>query len=418
VAQQNSQYFYFSHLLRMRVRHEGDPRPFGRLADIGVVKTAPYPAAVSLEFETRKGNVIWPWTAVVGLDPPREMVVKSEAGPAPAAEFWLRRDVLDDQVVDFSGARVRRVNDIHLLYAQGQLVVGHADVGTLGILRRLGMEKFVSGLLRWFFDYTIKDKFVTWRNLEVISPGPLPGGVRMSGEPSRLDEIHPAELADIMESLGTKERQALFSRLPLETAAEALQETDPEVQRTLVSRAEPAKAADILEEMDAKDAADVLRDLYGPDAEQIISRMEQDAAHDVKAILAQEEETAGAVMTTACIEARPEQKAQEVFERVRSLADEVEVLNTIYVLDEKRRLRGVLSLRDLLKAPPETTLEYIMTTHVVTLSPETGLTNVAELFAKYGFHSIPVVDKDNAFLGAVRFKSIRDQLAPLLRKQH
>lgn len=409
-------YCYLSSLLGTRVFVEGEATALGRLQDIGFAGSAPYPPAVSLEVAARKnGTRMLPWSAVVEFSEKGVRTRKTHE-PAPPADFWVRRDVLDDQVVDLSGAKVRRVNDVQFLYAEGQLVPAHVEIGVYGLLRRLGVARLVAGLLRWLFDYTLKERFVTWRQVQVVSPGGSPGGVRVTALANRLADLHPAELADILEELGAKERQALLRTLDTQTAADALEEVDPDVQRTLMAQEEPGKAADILEEMPAQEAAELLRELPDPEAQRIISRMEVEAAEDVREILAHEDESAGSVMSTSCIEAKPDDIAADVLESIRRCAEEVGVFNIIYVLDEGRRLVGVVSLRELFAASPDARIGHLMTTHLIKVGPDARLRDLARLFAKYGLRAVPVVDDRGSFLGAVRLKDVLNELAPLMRE--
>ena len=410
-------FFYLSALLGSRVRYEEERRPFGRLYDLGASASTSYPQAIALEVRRRGGEkIVFPWSALVSLSP-AETVVRRESAPAPAPapDFWVRRDVLDDQVVDVSGASVRRVNDVHLIYSARKLIFAHVEVGVLGLLRRLRFERAAAFLLRWLFDYTIKESFVTWRHVQVLSPGGVPGGVRMATLPERLADIHPAEVADILEQLGTQDRQVLFNSLTVEAAAEALEEVTPEFQRTLVAQTEPGRVADILEEMPSQEAADVLRDL-GPDAQGVISRMENEAAADVQTLLAHESESAGGVMATSCLEAQPGETVANVLPRIRCMAQEVEVFDLIHVLDAERHLLGLLTLRELLRASESATMESLMTVEPVTVTPATPLRDVARLFVKYGFAAVPVVDENRVFLGAVRPDSALAELAPLVRE--
>ena len=410
-------YYFLSELLKCPVRFDGDAKPFGRLRDIGVRKLAmPYPQTVCLQVEPKAGGTqMIPWSAVLDISP-RQVVVRREFGELPTPDYWLRRDVLDDQVVSISGAKLIRVNDIHMLLAEGQLVAAHVEVGFLGILRRLGCDRPVRRLLRWLLDYNLKDKFVTWRDLEVIGVGGAGGELHISAAPSQFDEMHPAELADILERLGAQERKTLLQTLPVETAAEALEETDPEIQRALIAQQRPDKAADILEEMAPHGAASVLRDLHASDAQTIISRMEGEAAADVRTLLAHEEETAGGMTASFCIVRGPHQRADEVLESIRAIAEQVEVFSYVYVLDESKHLLGIVSLRELLSASPDATLQTLMTTRLVKVSPDTGLKGLTKLFAKYGFRAIPVVDDQNVFLGAVRLFTVLSQLSPLFKE--
>ena len=404
-------YYFFSELLGCKVRFEDDKRPFGRLSDIGAFNHSAYALAASLEVKTPKGELLrFPWCAVGSLCA-KEIVLQKVQCAVPEPELWVRRDVLDDQVVDISGAKVVRVNDVHMIQGEGELIFIHVEVGILGMLRRLGVERPVVNLLRWLLDYEIRASFVTWRQMQVI----LPGGVLVSSAaPSRLEEIHPAELADIMEQLGTKERQVLLSSLPVETAAETVEQLDPDVQRTVIAQQEPAQAADLLEEMAAEDAAAVLRDVGPGDRQSIMSKMERGAADDIREILVHHEESAGGVMSTSVIEADLEETAVVVFERVKALANEAEILSHIFVLDRQRRLVGVFNLRELLSASPETTVESLMTTDLVTVGPGEDFEELAKLFVKYGFRAIPVVDENNLFLGAVRLIRVVSEMAPFM----
>jgi magnesium transporter len=144
--------------------------------------------------------------------------------------------------------------------------------------------------------------------------------------------------------------------------------------------------------------------------------MESESAEDVRTLLAHEEASAGGVMTAACVEARPDQTAASVLDHIRAAVNDLEHINTVYVLDEARRLVGVVSLHEVFRSAPDARLDGIMTTHLVSVSPEASVRDVARLFVKYGFRAIPVLDDRGVFLGAVRQRRIIGELAPLLRE--
>ncbi len=404
-----------SDLLGCPIRYEDDPRPFARLHDIGGSTLTPYPLSNSLEAALRQGGgrCFIPWSSVKVFTG-SEIIIRRSDEAAPVSDFWARRDVLDDQVVDVSGAQVLRVNDVHLIYSDNTLIFGHVEVGLRGILRRLRFERPIAFLMQWLFDYTIKDSFVTWKQIQVLSPGGIPGGVRVNNLSERLADIHPAELADILEELGVKDRQVLFNSLPVETAADALEEVTPEFQRTLVSNGEPGRVADILEEMPPDEAAEVLRDL-GPDAQGLINQMENAAAAEVQTLLSHREESAGGVMDHNCITASPDDTVASILEKIPELTQDVQVYNLIFVVDGTRKLKGVLSLRELFRADPAATLASITTRELITVTPGTRLKDVAREFAKYGFQAIPVVDADMTLLGLVRYDNVLAHLAEFLK---
>lgn len=408
-------FYNLSDLLGQPVRYEDEASPFGKLYDIGGSTLTSYPLAISLDIKTREGHVLRPWSAVK-LMTVKETVLTRPCESAQPADFWARRDVLDDQVVDVSGAQVLRVNDVHLIYSEKKLIFGHVEVGLRGILRRLRFERLVAFLAQWLFDYTLKDTFVTWRHIQVLSPGGIPGGVRVSKiSEERLAEIHPAELADILEQLGVKDRQILFNSLSVEDAADTLEEINPEFQRTLVSQGEPGRVADILEEMPPDEAADVLRDL-GPDAQGLINQMDHESAAEVQTLLAHKEESAGGVLDTNCIDAQTTETVASILERLRTLPDDIKVYNLIYVVDERRVLKGVISLRGLFRASPAAPLGTIMDEVLVQVSPQTRLKEVAREFSKYGFQAIPVLDDNGVFIGIVRYDSVLSHMAEFLKE--
>lgn len=409
-------FFNLSDLLDRPVRYEDEARPFGTLHDIGGSTQTAYPLSVSLAIHVRrqKSPLVVAWSQVVAMTE-KETLLRRSSDAVPTADFWARRDVLDDQVVDVSGAQVLRVNDVHLIYSENKLLFAHVEVGLRGILRRLRFERPVAFLTQWLFDFTVKDCFVTWRHLQVLSPGGIPGGVRVSSLSDRLADMHPAELADILEQLGVKDRQTLFNSLSVETAADTLEEVDPEFQRTLVSHGEPGRVADILEEMPPDEAADVLRDL-GPDAQHLINRMEGEAAAEVKTLLAHKEENVGGVMDSNFVEAAVDQTAGEVMERMRQLPADVKVYNLIYVVDEARVLKGVISLRELLRASPSARVDSLMSEIVVHASPGMRLKDVARDFAKFGFPALPVINEDGRLEGIIRYDSVLSQLADLVKE--
>jgi Mg/Co/Ni transporter MgtE len=201
--------------------------------------------------------------------------------------------------------------------------------------------------------------------------------------------------------------------MSVETAADALEEVTPEYQRTLVSHGEPGRVADILEEMPPDEAAEVLRDL-GPDAQNIINRMEGEAASEVQTLLAHKEESAGGVMDPSCIEAQPGDSAASILERIPELTEEVEVYTLIFVVDGNRVLKGVLSLRELFRAAPEARLESLISHELITVTPETRLKDVAREFAKYKFQAVPVVNDGGVLQGVVRYDSVLSHLADFL----
>src|SRR5262249_5998119 len=160
-------------------------------------------------------------------------------------EMLFREEFFDRQIVDIGGAKIVRVNDLHLLEANHALWLVHMDIGTRGLLRRLGFERRASAAIRWLVDYDLPDRLISWKYSQPL-PTSSPanhGSMKLTTPQKRLVELHPADLADILEELNARERQAMMDALPLETAAEALENAEPEVQKAVIEDIHEEKAA-------------------------------------------------------------------------------------------------------------------------------------------------------------------------------
>ncbi|HSR11792.1 MAG TPA: CBS domain-containing protein, partial [Thermodesulfobacteriota bacterium] len=336
------------------------------------------------------------------------------SGPAlQEGEILLRESLMDKQIVDTHGAKILRVNDLHLLKVNRSLFLVHVDVGFRGLMRRVGLEKAADKFFQWFFDYRMSDHFIPWK---FVQPLASPDFLRLKVAQNRLSLLHPADLADIIEELDIHKRSEFFQSLDVETAAEALEETDPKIQMQLIENLNPAKASDIIEEMSPSEAADLLGDLPKDKAEGILKEMEKEAAADVKELLVHPEEKAGGLMTTAFPTQAPHATAAETLDYLRRDAENLDLIDYTYVVDPEERLLGVVSLRDLIVAPPASPLSDIMDTRVVSVELDEEKEEIADRFAKYGLKAVPVVDENSRIRGVIPFKSLLEVVAPELGK--
>ena len=219
-------------------------------------------------------------------------------------------------------------------------------------------------------------------------------------------------MADIIEDLSGRERSAMFHALDAETAAEALEEIDPKIQKALMETISVEKASDIVEEMSPSDAADLLGDLPEERAEEILGGMEQEKAEDLRELLVHPDETAGGLMTTAYLTLPPRVTIETAIARLKAEAPNLDIMDYIFVVDEEEVLLGVVSIRDLLTAQSHQTLSEIQPTRVVSVKPDEDQNEVVEAFAKYGFRALPVVDEGGHLKGVIGFRSVLDVLAP------
>lgn len=415
----NPQVFLFlSQILGKRIV-DASGRNWGRVLDLIVSVGDLYPLVTGISYcaEGKKSASRLPWDRVreigdqIGIDSSNP----EDQGQAilKEGELFLKDSLLDKQIVDTHGAKVLRVNDLHLLKVNSNLRLVHVDVGLRGLMRRVGLEKATEKFFQWFFDYQLTDNLIPWR---FVQPLASPQLLRLKIAQNRLAQLHPAELADIIEELDINKRTEVFQSLDVETAAEALEETDPKIQVHLIENLHPAKASDIIEEMSPSDAADLLGDLSKEKAEGILKEMEQEMADDVKELLVHPEEEAGGLMTPSFPAFPPQTTVKEALNYLRQEAKNLDLIYYVYIADDFGHLLGVASLRDLLVANPEALLADLMEPRVVSVGVDEEKEEIADLFAKYAFKAIPVVDAEGHIRGVITFRNLLEVVAPQLGK--
>jgi magnesium transporter len=412
--------YYLSTLLARKVL-SAEGKGLGKALDLLVDLDRPQPEVVKLVYRHSWSSERWcaNWSDVASMEPAR-IRLKRGAIPSPlvdgifpSSQILLRDFLLDKQIVDVHGAKVERVNDLQFVRTDGKLMMVQVDVGLRGLLRRLGFEGPVIRFTEWFFDYTPKEKFIAWNYVQPLAD---PDRLRLQIPQSKLSDLHPADLADIIEDMDVHERAAVVESLNEEVLAEALEEMDPKVQVSIMRGLEPEKAADILEEMSPDEAADLIADLPRDTARGIFREMDGEYQKTVKGLLAHEEDEAGGLMTTQFMSLPPDKTIVDALAAVRQNADKVDIIYYIYVVDSDSRLLGVVNLRELLSHEIFTPIERIMTTRVVTAKIDDEAEDLADTFVKYGFRAIPVVDDENRIKGVIRFKALMEIVAPHLGK--
>ena len=409
-------FLFFSSLLGQPVSDAGG-RTLGRLADLVAATGEPYPPIESVVVRRgRRERLQIPWSAVDGLGP-RGLKVKAGVQPepepdaAPPDRLRLAQEILDRQIVDVEDAKLVRVNDLHFLDVKGQLRIAHVDVGFRGLVRRLGWERLVDrtvSALRPGAHYLSSDHLLPWKLVQPLDSAP--GKVRLEVAQRALAQLHPADLAEIMEELDRDQRAVLLERLDVETAADALQETPPEITAQLLEEVAPEKAADILEEMAPDQAADVLSELPNEARQELLEAMEPPEANEVQQLLEYPHDSAGGLMTPDRIQLRPEDKVSDALAEVRRRADDVPLVYEIFLTDSAGVLKGLCTLRDLVLADPASPLQRIAREPPATVEPEAKVHDVASAASKYDLVSVPVVDGQGVLLGMVTVDDILSEV--------
>ena len=326
-------------------------------------------------------------------------------GKVPFMISWRKYvDEFDDEgiklSVDTQGLKVVRVNDLKLSKSGTQLRLLGAEVGIRGILRGLApwLERAVVSVAKTFHKQ-IDERIIAWNYMDLLDRDL--SEVQLSVTHKRLDELHPADVADILEQLDPQQRANVFKHLDESQATEAISEMEDEYQADFIEDLDDAKAANVLGNMDPDDAVDIVRDLSYEKAEALLRLMGVEDAAEIRRLLGYKDGTAGGMMTTQFVAVPETFTVRETIEVLRELPEEHPTVHYVYVLDEYDKLVGVLSLRTLVLTDDSKVMHDIMYTDLITASPDETEDDVAADVFKYDLPAMPVVDERGKLLGIV-----------------
>jgi magnesium transporter len=388
--------------------------PIGKVSDFLVNKPDDvFPRIDGLVIKTSQGPRFAPIETVATIDPHGTVgLTMTPAEPAPPAEsaLLLIADLLDKQIVDVDGRKVVRINDLEIARAGDALRVVAADVGVAGLLRRLGLKSFGKRFTPAIYR-RIPRSMIAWDSVAPIRDA-NPTQVNLSITESKLARLHPSELAEIISDLSAREAAAVVSQLDDETAADAFEHLDADKQRSLIEDIGTERAADIIEEMDADDAADLLSELDEEQQHELLSEMNEYTASELRALVKYAEDSAGGLMTTDYTWIYPHRSAEATIRKIREIAPTSEFIYYLYVVDKQDLLLGVLTLRALLLADPQDSIDAVMETDLVTIHPDMSSEDVAATIARYDLLAVPVVDQAGKMLGIVTVDDAIDAIMP------
>lgn len=405
---------YLSELLGREVR-DAKGTLIGTLADVLIAPEGngqSYPRIVALAVKRNGGDpALLPWGGTEDLAGNKIILQlpPTTAYLATGTEVYLNRDVMDKQVIDTNGFRVVRVNDLELAKIGDDYRLVNVDIGGRGLLRRLGWEDFFERIAE-FLRRELPSKSIAFTDLDFIPRGDLQ--VRVARQ--KLKELHPADIAAILEDMRPRQAGELIRQLSDEQAADVMEELEPEFQADVLETLPDEQAADIVEEMEPDEAADVLQEMEEDKRAQVFNLMEPDESAEVAELIKHPEDTAGGLMTTKYLTVSPDVTIGEAMQRVRADAPvkEAETIYYVYAVDAEEHLKGVFSLSDLVLADPHATVDSIMHHKPIHAHLEDPRAKVLEAIARYNLLAVPVVDPDHHLQGIVTADDALDLILP------
>jgi sporulation protein YlmC with PRC-barrel domain/CBS domain-containing protein len=333
-------------------------------------------------------------------------------------EYMMRiaRDLLDQQIIDVNGRKVVRVNDVTMAIAKEHnrdvLLVRDIDIGVRSIVRRVFQGALPPTWIRRL-QHPIPPNSIRWDFANVVEPDPQ-RRLRLNISYTALEEMHPADLADIVEELGPAEREAIFETIDSEVAADALSEVeDPRMQANILEALEPEKAADIVEEMAPDEAADILSELEQQASEEILEEMDTAEKTEVEELLEFREDTAGGMMNTEFVTLHDNATVADAMSALKGNEDLLETLNALFLVDAEGKLTASIPLARLFLASGDARLKDLASETLIQVSVDEKEHRITEVFDKYNLLTLPVVDEDGKLAGVIT----ADDIISVLRQK-
>ena len=406
VAYEDYQLLYFAHLLNRRICLDQSNKKNGRLTDLVFRLTEPYPEAVGVYVEHGKGyaSELIPWERVLRIEPEAIIIKPNDAG-GPYPKFvdqkgWilLNEHLMGQTILDIDGRRTEVVNDVQLLFSKGRMILVHVDISFNGFLRRWGLERFTS----------TKNRLISWRFVQPLSvEDHTKDVVTLSVAREQALDLPGEDLADALEVLSGDEQQAMFSALDPDKAAEVLVEAEPRAKRQLIAFLGGEKARLVLAKLSVPQLADLFSNLSHEKVTELTRLLPANRATRIHAVMTNPEVLASALMSDRFLAFAKETKVSDVLATLRSTPSDRRNISYIYlVADRENSLVGLVDLRDLVTAQPDTSLGDLMVAPVVTAERDALREDLVESFAKYQFRMLPVVDAHDHLLGVVRYKDL------------
>jgi len=350
-------------------------------------------------------DLLIPWSVVesFGAQAVRLTVVRQKIITlvADTQDTLLRKNVLDQQIIDTSGARVVRVNDLQLGLVEGKVCVIAIDVSFKALLRRLKIEEL--DFWHWF-----PVKLIDWRQAQLAS-----GSIQLASLTQDLVRLHPADVANIIEELNVQQGTELIKSFDLATASKVFQEMDPDTRKILVATLGPEKVAQITDRMPIDEIVDLLKNLPIPVQQTLLTRIQTQKAQSVGKLMRYANNTAGGLLTTDFLKADPRWSVERTIDEIRNRSPQFRTLNYVYVVDGDDIFLGVVSLRRLLLADSLASMTTVMRDRkeLKTLRPHWRLNRVAAVMTKYNLSSVSVVEKGK-MIGVVTIDDVMRALMP------
>lgn len=409
---------YYSQLIGKPVIAR-DFKVIGKVKDLAFVDGYKYAKISAIICKAKNGIQKIPWKYVIELGDKINDTRFKVGIYLNAAEDRLKcnnkkelslNDILDKQILDVDGVRIIRVNDILLGEIEGKFCVVGVDVSTKGMLRRIGLIRYFSELLP-----ILEEHIIPWQYVEPLHKRTCELHVKC--KMNKLVNLHPADLADVMNDLSADERVLVFNSLDRKKAAETLIVSQLEVQKSVFKGMNMKRIAELLEHMPHNEAAAILTLMPLIRNETILRLMNRKYAAAVRKILSYNKSSAGAIMSTDFLAIPDYFSIKQAIAFLRKEMPKPNKIHYFYIKDKSNQLTGVVSLRDILLSNQKEKISSLVKRNVLTVNVDTPIDEAFNIMNKYNLLALPVLSKDRKIVGVIRISDALDALLPLSIKR-
>lgn len=414
-------FIYFSHILNKEVLDKNHEL-VGRLYEVVTIPTEVYPKSwamvISQGFFKKKYALI-PWGHVLEMDEKGVHLKceKSSLNFAPSLNYQdklaLRRDVLDQQVIDTYNYNVIRVNDIHLLKVDHDLMIAHVDISLRGLVRRMGWNKVVDSLVKLVSRkslYLQEKGLVSWKYVQPLSINPVSKTIKVNIPQKDFSRIPAADFGEIMIDLDPKQRIHLFKTLDIKTQSRIFAHLDFKTQKAIMEEIGPKVGAEILMHMADDEATDFLERMPRHSVDLLLERLETKEVKKLSRLLGYASDSAGGLMTLDYMAIPKDTTVEAALNIIRGKSFSVEPIQYVYIVDENNKLVGLTNLRRFLSSPPEALITSTAFNHTAYVHLDDGVQEVAYLMEKYKYQALAVVNGEGILQGIITIDDILSQV--------
>ncbi len=383
-----------------------EKKAIGRLKDL-IFRAQDQPLVTKIVIRTDKHHdLLIPASQIKKINSHIELIADFQSVTLSENELFIKKNLLNQQIIDINGNKVVRVNDVAIQDKPNFLIAG-VDIGLLGLLRWLKIEKVVN-LIFSRLGRTLTSRFLSWADIQPLELAT--GKVVLNKEEDKLERIRPEDLADHLEKMNVKNISRILDLLDEDFEAEVVQNLNLTYQQSLFKHFKPQRAAEILALIDPDDAVDILLTLPEDKRKDIISLLPHEKQKEIEHLEKLSKTEIGELITSEYLTVKPEDTVSKIVSIVRSQSSDFSTLRYVYVINNQQQLVGAFNLHELLVQNTDTPAYRFMGQNLIVAYLSTPEEIAIKKMLKYKLMALPIIDEHKQILGVVTWDDLTESV--------